>query len=78
MSLCYYVYRILLRLPHPLPVPAPVHAWLARHRQPHDRLRLPPVVHAAVIFPPSCLLGIPDQIGASDMVMVADLTMLMA
>ena len=57
----------------PLPIPAPVHARPGRHRQPDDRLNLPPVVHPAMILAPCRLLGIADQIGARDMVMVADL-----
>jgi hypothetical protein len=40
---------------------------------PHHALDLPPVVHSPVILPPRRLLRIPDQVRASDAMVMADL-----
>ncbi len=56
----------------PLPVAAEVHARLRRHRQCHHVANLSAVIGAAVILAPRAFLRVADQVGASDMVMMAN------
>ena len=56
-----------------LPVPAEIDAGLVVHRQRHDPVNLGAVRVFAVILPPRALLREADQVGASNVMMVADL-----
>jgi hypothetical protein len=56
----------------PLPISAPVHGHRSGHRQPHDTPDLRPIIHTPMILAPRCLLRIPDQIRARDVVVMPD------
>jgi hypothetical protein len=58
----------------PLPIPAEVDAPLRGHRQPDNAVYLFAIADAAVILASCGLLGKADQVGASDVMVVADLS----
>jgi len=62
-----------LRYQVPLPVAAKIDAWLTRHGELSDASDLFAVGDAAAVFPPGCLLGVAEEIGAGDVVVVTGL-----
>ena len=58
--------------PSPLPIAAEIDARLVVHRQPDKPVNLEAVRLFAVILAPCGLLGEADQVGAGDMMVVAD------
>lgn len=60
------------RLSRPLPVAAEVHARTVCQRQPNHPPHLRAVVHPPGVLAPCAFLGIPGEIGAGDVVMVAE------
>ena len=64
--------NMLSAFPCPLPISTPIHGRRRGHRQCRHGTDLPPVINPAMIPAPRALLPIADQVGAGDVVMVAE------